>query len=82
MFAEMDFVKVIDSVCRALDEASVRYALIGGFAMALRGVPRATIDSEFILMLDDLDRSDEIFAIWAILGRFVMRTYPTTPQII
>jgi hypothetical protein len=69
-------------VCRALDEASVRYALIGGFAMALRGVPRATIDLEFILMLDDLDRSDEIFAIWAILGRFVMRTYPTTPQII
>lgn len=50
--------------------------------MALRGVPRATIDLEFILMLDDLDRSDEIFAIWAILGRFVMRTYPTTPQII
>jgi hypothetical protein len=32
MFTEMDFVKVIDSVCRALDEASVRYALIGGFA--------------------------------------------------
>ena len=82
MFAEMDFVKVIDSVCRALDKASVRYALIGGFAMALRGVQRATIDLDFILMLDDLDRSDEIFAIWAILGRFVMRTYPTTPQII
>lgn len=57
----MDFVKVIDSVCRALDEASVRYALIGGFAMALRGVQRATIDLDFILMLDDLDRSDEIF---------------------
>jgi len=57
----MDFVKVIDSVCRALDEAAVRYALIGGFAMALRGVQRATIDLDFILMLDDLDRSDEIF---------------------
>jgi hypothetical protein len=57
----MDFVKVIDSVCRALDEASVRYALIDGFAMALRGVQRATIDLDFILMLDDLDRSDEIF---------------------
>ena len=56
----MDFLRVIGDVCRALDAAGVRYALIGGFAMALRGVQRATVDLDFILMLDDLPRADAV----------------------
>ena len=51
----MNFLKVIDAVCLDLDTAGVRYALIGGFAMALRGVQRATTDLDFILMLQDLE---------------------------
>lgn len=43
------------------DAASIRYALIGGFAMALRGVQRATVDLDFILMLEDLEEADAIF---------------------
>lgn len=43
-----------------MDADGVRYALIGGFAMALRGVQRATIDVDFILMLEDLDKADRI----------------------
>jgi hypothetical protein len=58
----MDFIKVIAGVCGALDAEGVRYALIGGFAMALRGVRRATVDMDFILMREDLDRADAIFA--------------------
>jgi len=50
----MNFEKVITEVCRRLDAAHIRYALIGGFAMALRGVQRATMDLDFILMLEDL----------------------------
>ena len=57
----MNFVKVIEEVTRRLDAEGVRYALIGGFAMALRGVQRATINMDFILMLDDLDKADSIF---------------------
>jgi len=57
---EMDFQKIVDEVVTKLDEAGIRYALIGGFAMALRGIQRATIDLDFILMLEDLDRADEI----------------------
>ncbi len=49
----MNFVKVIEQVTSQLDSEDIRYALIGGFAMALRGVQRATIDMDFILMLDD-----------------------------
>jgi len=57
----MNFIKVIENVTSQLDAAGVRYALIGGFAMALRGVQRATIDLDFILMLDDLEKADAIF---------------------
>jgi len=57
----VNFIKVIEQVTSQLDAASIRYALIGGFAMALRGVQRATIDMDFILMLDDLDKADAIF---------------------
>lgn len=57
----MDFLKVIHDVCGALDASGVRYALIGGFAMALRGVQRSTVDMDFILMLEDMDKADAIF---------------------
>jgi hypothetical protein len=56
----MNFAHVIATLCRQLDAARVRYALIGGFAMALRGVQRATMDLDFILMLDDLKIAHEI----------------------
>lgn len=57
----MNFIKVIQQVTTQLDTDHISYALIGGFAMALRGVQRATVDLDFILLLDDLDRADEIF---------------------
>jgi predicted nucleotidyltransferase len=56
----MNFDQVIRQVVGALDAHGVRYALIGGFAMALRGVQRATMDLDFILMLEDLGKADEI----------------------
>jgi len=34
----MDFLKILPSVVSEFERASVRYALIGGFAMAMRGV--------------------------------------------
>jgi hypothetical protein len=52
---QVNFAAVISTLCTRLDAAQVRYALIGGFAMALRGVQRATMDLDFILMLEDLE---------------------------
>ncbi|NDV62974.1 nucleotidyl transferase AbiEii/AbiGii toxin family protein [Puniceicoccales bacterium CK1056] len=57
----MDFISVVERVIQRLDKEGVRYALIGGFAMGLRGVQRATVDLDFILMLDDLSTADQIF---------------------
>lgn len=57
----MNFLKVFESVTHELDAQGIRYALIGGFAMAMRGLQRATVDLDFILMLDDLDAADQIF---------------------
>ncbi len=56
----MDFLRVLDTVCGSLDRDNVRYALIGGFAMAMRGVQRATVDLDFILLLDHLTKADDI----------------------
>jgi hypothetical protein len=57
----VNFIKVVTQVVGALEQAGVRYATIGGFAMALRGVQRATVDLDFILMLEDLSKADAIF---------------------
>ena len=51
----MDFFRVITEVFNRLDEVGVSYALIGGFAMAMRGVQRATVDLDLILLREHLD---------------------------
>jgi len=56
----MNFHQVIGEVTSRLDAAGIRYGLIGGFAMALRGVQRATVDLDFILMLEDMEKADSI----------------------
>lgn len=56
----MNFELVIKRVVGALETEGIRYALIGDFAMALRGVQRATMDLDFILMLEDMRKADEL----------------------
>ncbi len=56
----MDFLQILPALCRGLDERSVRYALIGGFGMAMRGVQRATLDLDFILAMEDLESADQV----------------------
>ena len=52
--SHVDFEKSIPRIVAAFDSAGIRYALIGGLAMAFRGAQRATLDIDFILLLDDL----------------------------
>jgi len=56
----MNFERVIRRVVGELEAKGVHYALIGGFAMALRGVQRATMDLDFILMLEDMSKADGV----------------------
>jgi len=42
----------IQRVIKSLDRHSVRYALVGGYAVALHGVIRGTVDINFVISLE------------------------------
>jgi len=42
----------IDRLCRALAEAGVRYAIVGGYAVALHGAVRGTMDVDIAINWD------------------------------
>lgn len=56
----MDFRAVLRLVVERFDKENVRYGLIGGFALGALGVPRATIDLDFLINRDDLPKVDTI----------------------
>ncbi|MEQ9022354.1 MAG: hypothetical protein RLN82_06285 [Pseudomonadales bacterium] len=39
----------LESVCRAFDQAGVRYAVVGGYAVALHGAVRGTVDVDCVI---------------------------------
>lgn len=58
----MDFQLVTSKVLRDLDEEGVRFALIGGFDLGLWGATRATIDLDFLLMLEDFGKAEPVLS--------------------
>lgn len=56
----MNFTEILPRIVNAFDAHGMSYALIGGLAMALRGVQRATLDADFILLSDDMESCDSI----------------------
>jgi hypothetical protein len=44
----------------ALNEASIDYAVCGGWAMAIHGLPRATMDIDLLILAEDLDKAWQI----------------------
>jgi len=44
---------LIEHVARALARASVRYAIVGGYAVALHGAVRGTVDIDLVISLDE-----------------------------
>jgi len=61
----MDFKLVLDKLLTAFEKAHIRYALMGGFALGLLGVYRATVDLDFLINRDDCD---EVHGIMTALG--------------
>ena len=45
----------VEKVCRCLEENKISYALVGGYAVALHGAPRGTIDVDFIIRFEEQD---------------------------
>jgi len=43
------------SITEALNDSGIDYAICGGWAMAIHGIPRATIDIDLLIRADDLE---------------------------
>ncbi|MDZ7754636.1 MAG: hypothetical protein U5S82_24030 [Gammaproteobacteria bacterium] len=52
----MDFHSVLKSLVHGFDREDVAYAMMGGFALGLWGVQRATVDLDFLVRKADLPR--------------------------
>jgi len=56
----MDFQLVFEKVISSFEKEDLQYGLIGGFALGVMGILRATMDIDILLLADDLDRADKI----------------------
>lgn len=48
------------SITQALNDAGIDYAVCGGWAMAIHGLPRATIDIDLLVLTEDVEKILEI----------------------
>jgi hypothetical protein len=58
----MDFKVVTKNILDAFRAADVRYSLIGGFALGVWEAGRSTVDMDFLVHRDDLDKIGKIMA--------------------
>ena len=56
----MDFKNILPELINKFNKHNIRYALIGGFAMGLWGMGRTTVDIDFLVYRDDLEKVDAI----------------------
>lgn len=62
-------------VTEALDDFKLRYALVGGYALALHGLVRATVDVDLVLSLrlEDFQRTEQAFKKIGLQSRLPIR---------
>ena len=60
MVFPMDFERVLRDLVSEFNAHEVPYAMTGGFALGALGVPRATMDVDFLVARDALPQVDEI----------------------
>jgi hypothetical protein len=56
----MNFKFVLEKLLTAFKDQDIRYALIGGFALGTWGITRATVDIDFLVNKDDMERVHKI----------------------
>ncbi|MGA1823141.1 MAG: nucleotidyl transferase AbiEii/AbiGii toxin family protein [bacterium] len=56
----MDFEKVLPLIIKEFEQKNIRYALIGGFALGALGIMRATMDLDFLVDAQDLNKIEEV----------------------
>jgi hypothetical protein len=56
----VDFKKTLELILKDFSQNNIRYSLIGGFALGLFGISRTTVDLDFLVHKDDVDKIDKI----------------------
>ncbi len=56
----MDFKTVLESLLKRFEEREIRYGLMGGFALGLWGAARATVDLDFLVRREDMEKVSQI----------------------
>ncbi|MDP8263312.1 MAG: nucleotidyltransferase [Candidatus Ancaeobacter aquaticus] len=56
----MEFKTVLNILINSFNKEHVEYALVGGFALGILGVHRATVDMDFLVLSDDQAKIDSI----------------------
>ena len=56
----IDVYAELKRILNALDENKIEYAVCGGWAMAIHGVPRATVDIDLLIPADSLEKVFDI----------------------
>ena len=59
----MDFKLVLEKLLTAFKEQDIRYALMGGFGMGLWGGSRSTVDLDFLVHRDDMEKVHSILTL-------------------
>ncbi len=58
----MDFELVLDRLIAEFSRWQIRYGAIGGFALGVLGTPRQTMDLDFLVHRDDLQKLDGVLS--------------------
>lgn len=66
----MDFKLVLEKLLTAFKEQDIRYALTGGFAVGLWGGSRSTVDLDFLVNRDDMEKIDHAMLGLGYEGKF------------
>lgn len=56
----MDFKRVLEKLLTGFENEGIRYALMGGFAMGLWGGSRSTVDLDFLVRKEDMEKVHRI----------------------
>jgi hypothetical protein len=56
----LDLYEGLKSLVKRLDEDQIDYALCGGLALALYGVPRATVDIDILVEKESLEKAQKL----------------------
>jgi len=56
----VNFRKVLKIIIKEFERNDIKYALIGGFALGALGIPRTTLDLDFLVDLNDINTVKDI----------------------